>query len=65
MNDLTTPAGAKINTLDAMKNKLNSIPKAIRNAERWNSMREDFRKTYTEQDISNLDASGFIGEWMK
>jgi len=51
-------------TLETLKSSLNMISSENRSVAVWNVKREIMKKTYPQKLISELDASGFIKEWL-
>lgn len=51
-------------TLEELKETLSSI-EGKRDVERWNTLREQAKDIYSKEVISELDASGFIKQWLK
>ena len=51
-------------TLEELKETLSSI-EGKRDVERWNNLREQAKDVYSKEVISELDASGFIKQWLK
>lgn len=50
--------------IDTLKNSFNEIPRSNRTVGLWNLKREEMKKVYPQHLISELDASGFINEWL-
>lgn len=50
--------------IDTLKNSFNRISLENRSVGVWNIKREIMKKTYPQTLISELDASGFIKEWL-
>jgi len=51
-------------TLETLKASFNRISVENRSVGIWNIKREIMKKTYPQTLISELDASGFIKEWL-
>ncbi len=51
-------------TVEMLKSSLNMISSENRSVAVWNVKREIMKKTYPQTLISELDASGFINEWL-
>ena len=51
-------------TLETLKASFNAISPENRSVAVWNIKREIMKKTYPQTLISELDASGFIKEWL-
>lgn len=51
-------------TLEELKETLSSI-EGKRDVERWNTLREEAKLYYPKEVIYELDASGFIKQWLK
>lgn len=55
----------ELNELELVKSTLNDVHRWKRTVEKWNEIREQLKKQYSSETISELDASGFIKEWLQ